>query len=514
VAVAGAAVFTSPMTIVVTTDTQGNCMVPDVIPGRYIVTASKYGYTPGSVAVNVEAGQTAVADFHLVSALGAIQGKVTNAAGDTSIAGVLITTSPATSSVSTDVQGNFLIRGVIPTFYIVNASTTGYETGSVTVRVAVGQTVRADVHLRRPDNPPNTPVLISPPDGAANQSTSITLSWLCSDPDGDTLVYDVYLGTTNPPVNDISPGQSGASFACAGLVNAVTYYWMIVAKDSRGGSTPGSVWSFTTRDPPPVMAAISAAGQSFLMGSTSGNLDEQPVHTVSFTRDFYMDTTEVTQADYLALMGVNPSYFTGDSLLPVESLTWFDAVLYCNRRSIRDGFDAAYSYMSITGTPGNKCSGLDSLTYDPAKNGYRLPTEAEWEYACRAGTTTDYYWGGNYPQTPTDTADTAAINSNAVWLHNAAGGTTSPVGSKAPNPWGLYDMLGNVFEWCSDWYDYSYFATSPSTDPAGPDSGTYRISRGGSCRYMDFNLRCTYRSHGGEPWNWSFGLGFRCVRSK
>ena len=104
-----------------------------------------------------------------------------------------------------------------------------------------------------------------------------------------------------------------------------------------------------------------------------------------------------------------------------------------------------------------------------------LPTEAEYEYANRAGTTTDYYWGRNYP--PTTTADTLAIDSNAVWYYNSPN-STQPVASKKPNAWGLYDMSGNLWEWCNDWYG-SYSATS-QTNPTGATSGSYRVLRGGS----------------------------------
>ena len=115
------------------------------------------------------------------------------------------------------------------------------------------------------------------------------------------------------------------------------------------------------------------------------------------------------------------------------------------------------------------------LMINYTKNGYRLPTEAEYEYANRAGTTTDYYWGRNYP--PTTTADTLAIDSNAVWYYNSPN-STQPVASKKPNAWGLYDMSGNLWEWCNDWYG-SYSASS-QTNPTGATSGSYRVLRGGS----------------------------------
>jgi formylglycine-generating enzyme required for sulfatase activity len=219
-----------------------------------------------------------------------------------------------------------------------------------------------------------------------------------------------------------------------------------------------------------------------------------------------MDTTEVTQVDYQALMLVNPSYFTGDSLRPVETVTWFDAVLYCNKRSKRDSLDTVYSYTSVTVTPGNGCTALGGLANDFTKNGYRLPTEAEWEYACRAGSTTDYYWGKNYPQTTS--ADTLAIESSAVCFYNSPTGT-QPVATKKPNAWGLYDMSGNVWEWCNDWY--GSYSSGSQTDPTGPSTGTYRVLRGGSWNFNVLDL-CSAARFGGAPVNRLNYNGFRCVR--
>jgi formylglycine-generating enzyme required for sulfatase activity len=225
-----------------------------------------------------------------------------------------------------------------------------------------------------------------------------------------------------------------------------------------------------------------------------------------------MDTTEVTQADYLTLMGVNPSYFTGftgDSLRPVEEVTWYDAVLYCNKRSKRDGRDTVYSYTSVTGTPGNGCEALDGLAIDFAKNGYRLPTEAEWEYACRAGTTTDYYWNKNYP--PITTSDSAAIYENAIWYDNAFD-ETAQVATQKANAWGLYDMAGNVWEWCNDNWSNSYTSGS-QTDPTGPATGNFRVLRGGSFEKSDYYLQSASRRDG-APFEAGGGhvAGFRCVR--
>jgi formylglycine-generating enzyme len=266
---------------------------------------------------------------------------------------------------------------------------------------------------------------------------------------------------------------------------------------------------------PPGMRHI--AGGNFQMGSITGRGDEQPVHSVTVS-PFYIDTIDVTQADYLALMGTNPSAFTAgnDTMRPVENVTWFDAVLYCNARSKRDHLDTAYSYLSATSSQETGCTDLEGLAIDFSNNGYHLPTEAQWEYACRAGSTTAYFWGDD---------STPATRMQHSWYSANSNNVTHPVATKLPNEWGLYDMSGNVWQWCNDVYDT--YADSAQIDPTGPPTGTitmygnYHVIRGGSWMgyygswYVGDLLRSASR-FGSNPASWFSSrmnaVGFRCAR--
>jgi formylglycine-generating enzyme required for sulfatase activity len=190
----------------------------------------------------------------------------------------------------------------------------------------------------------------------------------------------------------------------------------------------------------------------FMMGSPGepkDNLgtDERPQHRVKITRPFFIGKFEVTQAQWRALMGDNPSKFTGDDKLPVEAVSWDDAQGFCRRAS------------KLTGRQ------------------VRLPTEAEWEYACRAGTADTY----------------AGVDSEKQLGDYAFFGVdqTKPVGGKKPNTWGLYDMLGNVWEWCQDWY--GPYSAGEQTNPAGPATGQVRVLRGGCWNSDAYNCRVANR---------------------
>jgi formylglycine-generating enzyme len=227
---------------------------------------------------------------------------------------------------------------------------------------------------------------------------------------------------------------------------------------------------------------------------------EQPVHTVTIS-SFQMGAYEVTQGQYKAVMSVNPSYFKGDNL-PVESVSWWDAIKFCNRLSDKAGLERCY----------NEINGECCFT----KNGFRLPTEAEWEYACRAGTTTNYYTGDS--ENDLDRAGWYFGNSgdrNVVTIRwnidtlKDNNSRTHPVGQKAPNAWGLYDMHGNVKEWCND--RYGNYSSGGSINPTGIQHGVNRVWRGGGWYYFASGCRSVFRM-GCNPYSRDTDIGFRVVR--
>ena len=231
---------------------------------------------------------------------------------------------------------------------------------------------------------------------------------------------------------------------------------------------------------------------------------DETQHQVTLSA-FYVDPHEVTQQDYQAVMGTNPSHFRGDNL-PVEQVTWYDAINYCNKLSEAQGLTPAYQ---IDGT---------TVTWNRAADGYRLLTEAEWEYAARAGTQSVFYEGGqivadqvnfcgSYPYL---IEENYLSHQNPEVVTSTYRQETMPVDGLAPNSWGLYHMEGNVSEWCFDYY--GPYDTAQNTDPSGPTSGSLRVNRGGGWNDFAKHVRSAYRSVT-SPDTIEQNLGFRIARN-
>jgi formylglycine-generating enzyme required for sulfatase activity len=230
-------------------------------------------------------------------------------------------------------------------------------------------------------------------------------------------------------------------------------------------------------------------GGTFMMGCSASTQfgcspGESPTHQVTLTQAFYMGRHEVTQAQWMAKMGSNPSFFvpangySSDTTKPVEQVSW---------NMIASG---STSFMSLTGL--------------------RLPTEAEWEYAYRAGTTTAFH---SMPGYPNGTNDDSQVGTIAWYYYNTCtvdGCGTRAVGGKAANALGLHDMLGNVWEWVNDWY--AGYSSGAQTNPLGPVSGNYRVLRGGSLYNPTYSVRSSFR-YGYTPDGTNYGLGFRVARA-
>jgi formylglycine-generating enzyme required for sulfatase activity len=248
----------------------------------------------------------------------------------------------------------------------------------------------------------------------------------------------------------------------------------VVTDSTLRAAITASGMAWRVRDTATQMEMLLVPPETFTMGCTASNAygcngNENPTHSVTLTQAFYLGRYEVTQGQWVAKMWSNPSYFQGQSdsaSRPVERVTW----------------NTIQSFLGASGT--------------------RLPSEAEWEYACRAGTTTAFNNGSS---------DDATVGTIAWYSYNS-GNQTHVVGGKAANALGLYDMSGNVWEWVNDWYDGSYYSVSPSTNPPGPVSGSLRVLRGGSWFENQIILRSSYRFYN-NPNEGTGNIGFRVARN-
>ncbi len=308
------------------------------------------------------------------------------------------------------------------------------------------------------NRPPLTPQPVFPSPDSVTRGLEIDLAWKGGDPDGDIVTYDIFLDTLNPPDRILRKGLDDTAFQLSGLLPGKRYYWSVKAGDGRL-VTESPVWNFSTAG----ISAIAETGprapsdpgdRIFIHGGKFLRKDGKRVSV----REFYLQKYEVSQGDFKKVMGHNPSHHLHDSL-PVEKVLWDEAAQYCGEL------------------------------------GGRLPTEAEWEYAARAGTGRENFWGGRNP-------------GRYAWYFANSEQRTRPVGSKQPNPWGVHDVMGNVSEWVRDWY--GEYSPDQLDNPTGPESGTAKVVRGASWYSEPESLGPSVRFNN-RPGFRNYKIGFRCA---
>jgi len=344
----------------------------------------------------------------------------------------------------------------------------------------------SDLSINKPSNyegknePPIAPYNPSPPDEAVVGALTVTLIWDSYSPKYNALTYDIYLDTNTNPMTKASSYQVDNSLKISNLSYNKTYYWKVVAKDERGRVTEGPVWEFTTCDIKPTLVLV-----------------EKGCFTIKHS--FYIGKYEATFSEYDAFCNATGKSKPDDvgwgrGARPIINVSWWDAIDYCDWLSDKEKLPKAYD------NNGNLLDKDGKITTDPFKVvGYRLPTEAEWEYAARGGNKSK-----GYEYSGSDTVNDVA------WYWDNSGRMTQEVGKKVPNELGIYDMSGNVWEMCSDWYG-DYFVSS-RTDLYKGTAGSSRVIRGGSWGISATYVRVAFRVNFSPTGACNY-LGFRIART-
>jgi len=371
---------------------------------------------------------------------------------------------PATTA-STKYTGPIEVGGATTTSIFAIAVAPGYLPSSV---ASAGY---------KPYHGYTAPLIFSPAGGVYATAQSVTLSCATA----EASIFYTLDGTepTTASTKYTGPVTVTASPATTIKAIAVASYLSYIL-------VPFSVATATYANPS--IALVSIPAGSFNNGTSIVTLSA-----------FRMAKYDITQSLYQSVTGTNPSYFAsnGDAATcPVERVSWHDAVEFCNRLSAKDGLSPVYTISGRTPSLGYPIT-FSNVSADFTKNGYRLPTEAQWEYAARAGTTTTFYWG--------NASDDATVGQYA-WFAVNSGSTTHAVGQKLPNGFGLFDMAGNVYQWCWDWYEN--YPDGAQVDPTGASSSSTRVIRGGGWSSPSYYLASGNRNSN-SPYYSNNYIGFR-----
>jgi len=330
-----------------------------------------------------------------------------------------------------------------------------------------------------------------PEDNFKNIETETELSWICEDPDGDPLTYDIYFGKSIVP-ELLAENVNQNSFNPGSLEANETYFWKIIARDQDGNQSESEIFKFSTGNIIDYEFELGNSGTmismvwinagEFMMGAQSNEIgamgDEYPRHRVSIPDGFWLGKYEITQQQWEAIAGSWTFYFDGNPQRPAETVSW----------------NHVHSLF------------LDRLNSLGPEILWRLPSEAEWEYACRAGHDDTRFWWGNDPG--------YTLINNYAWCWQNNGHQTHDVGLKSPNPWGLYDMNGNVWEWCEDQYHNGYSGAPDDGSVWGTSSTNGRVARGGGWgEYGAQFCRSSARGRDNAAYGYSI-FGFRLVREE
>ena len=354
---------------------------------------------------------------------------------------------------------------------------------------------------------PNNPTDPYPTDGATEVALTPILLWTGTDPDGNTLTFDLLIGESATDLTlvatelEVSQWQIPENL----LTSNKTYYWRVISKENEHIFTEGPVWSFSTiAQKVPIPEMVSVEGGTFIMGNSSGTEDEHPEHEVILGYDFEIGKFEITFAEYdIFCESVEKSKPSdegwGREERPILNVSWWDAIEFCNWLSEQEGIAVAYRLLGEA----NDCHLVNmsgEITTDITEVvGYRLPTEAEWEYAARGGANSS-----QYSYSGSDDAD------DVGWYLVNSNGSTQEVGQKLPNELGIFDMSGNIWEWCTDSFDL--YSADQELNPYTFTTGDDMILRGGAWDSSLSYLRVSFR-YSTAPTDSRKTQGFRVART-